>query len=173
MNYDVFGGFELPRNDKRLGNYDNSFWKQIESSNQGLSYACGCYVFSLKNGENIKSWYVGKAEKQAFRQECFSPAKKLIFNDILHGRNGTPLLFLLPRMTGKSKLCKPTKGKYRDIEFLETMLIGLALEENSELANIKKTKLLREMRVPGVFNSPHAAPTLPVRGLRNALGLSR
>ena len=61
---------------------------------------------------------------------------------------------------------------YADVEFLESMLIGIALEQNSQLANARKTKLLREMRVPGVINSPHAAPTLPVRDLRNALGLS-
>jgi hypothetical protein len=173
MNYDVFGGYELPRKANRLGEYDKSFWVKIEEKKPGLSDACGCYLFVLKNGDNLKSWYVGKAERQAFRQECFSAAKRLIFNDILIEKNGTPLLFFLPRMTNKNKLCKPTVWKYGDIEFLETMLIGIALEENPELANIKKTKHLREMRVPGVINSPHAAPTLPVRDLRNALGLSR
>jgi hypothetical protein len=93
-------------------------------------------------------------------------------NDILIERNGMPLLFLLPRITNRNKLCKPTIWRYGDIEFLETMLIGISLEENPELANVKKTKNLREMRVPGVINSPQAAPTLPVRDLRNALGLS-
>ena len=102
----------------------------------------------------------------------FRQKKKRVFNEILVELNGTPLLFLLPRMTPKGKLCKPTIWKYQDVEFLETVLIGIALEENGELANLKKTKLLREMRVPGVINSPHAPPTLPVRSLRNALGLS-
>lgn len=173
MHYGVFGGFELPRKENRLGDYNKSFWTETEERKPGLSDACGCYVFALKNGDNIKSWYVGKAERQPFYKECFSAAKKLIFNDILIERNGTPLLFLLPRMTKKDKLCKPTVWKYADIEFLETMLIGIALEENAELANVKKTKHLREMRVPGVINSPQAAPTLSVRDLRNALGLSR
>jgi hypothetical protein len=38
--------------------------------------------------------------------------------------------------------------------------------------NVKKTKMLREMVVPGVINSPQAPPTLRVRDLKNALGLN-
>lgn len=172
MIYDVFGGFELPRKPNRLGEYERSFWDQVENEKSGLSRACGCYIFALKNGANLKPWYVGKAEKQPFYKECFSPAKRLIFNEIIIDRNGTPQLFFLPRMTPQKKLCKPTVWRHRDIEFLETMLIGIALEQNEKLANVKKTTLLREIRVPGVINSPQAAPTLAVRDLRNALGLS-
>ena len=172
MNYDVYGGFEVRRNRHRQGDYDASFWGLIEEAKEGLSGACGCYIFALKNGNNLKPWYVGKAERQPFARECFSVSKKLIYNNILIENNGSPLLFLLPRTTPKNSFCKPTRRVYRDIEFLETMLIGMALEQNPKLANVKKTKLLREMKVPGVINSAQAAPTLPVRSLRNALGLS-
>ncbi|MBX9861174.1 MAG: hypothetical protein K2Y42_00350 [Hyphomicrobium sp.] len=172
MKYDVYGGFELARRNNRLGSYEKTFWTQVDEAKDGLSRACGCYVFAMKNGSNLKPWYVGKAERQPFYKECFSPAKRLIFNEVLIERNGTPLLFFLPRVTPKRKLCKPTVWKLADIEFLETMLIGIALEQNADLANIQKTKMLREMCVPGVINSPQAAPTLPVRDLRNALGLS-
>jgi hypothetical protein len=58
----------------------------------------------------------------------------------------------------------------RDIDFLETMLIGMALERNKDLLNARKTKLLREMIVPGIINTPQARPTGPVIDLRNALG---
>lgn len=57
------------------------------------------------------------------------------------------------------------------MEFLETMLIGIALETNPELANIKKTNLLKEMVVPGVINSPRGNPPTRVQDLKNALGL--
>jgi hypothetical protein len=69
MNYGVFGGFRLPRKDNRLGDYDKSFWTEVETAKPGLSGACGCYVFALKNGDNLKSWYVGKAERQSFYKE--------------------------------------------------------------------------------------------------------
>jgi hypothetical protein len=72
--------------------------------------------------------------------------------------------------TGK-KFSKPTNAGYRDIDFLQTLLIGMALERNDNLLNVRDTKLLREMVAPGVINSPRARPTGPVVDLRNALGL--
>ncbi len=171
MQYEVCGPFELGRQANRHGLFERSFWEHVETAKPGLSKACGCYVFALKNGDNIKAWYVGKAEKQSFVSECFSSGKRLIFNEVLVDRNGTPLLFLIPRLTSSGRLCHPTSSAYRDIEFLETMLIGIALEENAELFNVRKTKYLREMKVPGIINSAQARPTNAVIGLRNALGL--
>ena len=40
------------------------------------------------------------------------------------------------------------------ISFLETLLIGASIDKNSKLLNIQKTKFLKEMVVPGFFNSP-------------------
>lgn len=57
------------------------------------------------------------------------------------------------------------------MDFLETMLIGPTLERNPKLLNIKKTKLLREMKVPAVMNSPRARATREVRELKKALGV--
>lgn len=175
MKYEVFGGFEIPRNDDRLGNYNKSFWDQVETTEERLSEACGCYIFALQNGDNLKPWYIGKSERQPFKRECFSVGKRHIFDKTLNKRSGTPLLFLLPRMNARGKCCTPnrSKRKWSDIEFLERMLIGIALEQNRELANIQNTKLLRKLIVPGIVNSPRAAPTLPVRELRNALGLKK
>jgi hypothetical protein len=91
---------------------------------------------------------------------------------VLVDHNGKPLLFLIPRLTGKGeKFSKPSKNGHRDIGFLETLLIGMALKENGKLLNIKQTRLPREMKVPGVINSPQARPTSEVSALRNALEL--
>jgi len=172
MKFSVHGGFEIDRKPNRHGNFTNDFWKAVKEENEELPYACGCYVFALQNGDNIIAWYVGKTEKGTFFKECFQATKINYYNEILIDHNGTPLLFLLPRLTGAgTKFSKPTKSGYRDIDFLETLLIGMALEQNPKLANIKKTKLLREMKVPGVINSPQARPRKPVSDLRNALGL--
>jgi hypothetical protein len=115
---------------------------------------------------------VGKTERRIFKQECFGATKVNYYNEILVRNNGTPLLFLLPRCTGSGrKFSKPSKNGYRDIDYLESMLIGLALERNKQLMNIRKTKLLKEMVVPGVINTPQARPTQPVIDLRNALGV--
>jgi hypothetical protein len=172
MRFDIYGGYEIERKANRLGLFDDTFWDRVSEEENDLPWACGCYVFALQNGHNIRPWYVGKTERRTFEKECFQSGKINIYNEVLVDRNGTPLLFLLPRLTRSgTKFSAPSKSGYRDIEFLETMLIGMALERNAELANIRKTKLLREMRVPGVINSPQARPKASVVDLRNALGL--
>jgi len=51
------------------------------------------------------------------------------------------------------------------------MLIGMALEKNPDIYNVKKTKLLREMKVPGIINSPKGPLSKSQHDLKNALGL--
>jgi len=171
MKFSVYGGFEITRKPNRHGLFDKDFWVRVESENAALPGACGCYVFALKNGGNIVTWYVGKTERRTFQKECFQAAKINYYNELLIDHKGTPLLFLLPRLTATKKFSKPTETGYRDIDYLETLLIGMALERNSEIFNIKKTKLLREMVVPGIINSPQAHPTKSEQDLKNALGL--
>lgn len=172
MNFEVYGGFPIPRKDNWHGDFNKSFWGAVKKKDSDLPNACGCYVFALEHGSNIVAWYVGKTEKRTFQQECFHATKTNYYNEVLVDHSGTPLLFLLPRLTAsKEKFSKPTIGRYRDVEFLETLLIGMALDRNKDLTNIKKTTLLREMIVPGIINSPQARPTTAVRDLRNALGL--
>jgi hypothetical protein len=172
MNFDVHGGFEIPRKANRHGDFSKSFWETVRKKDSDLPDACGCYVFALKHGENIVPWYVGKTERQIFQKECFQAPKINYYNEVLVDHSGSALLFLLPRLTGsREKFSKPSKLGYRDVEFLEIMLIALALERNSDLTNIKNTKLLREMIVPGIMNSPQARPTKAVSDLRNALGI--
>jgi hypothetical protein len=172
MYFDVIGGFHIERKPNRHGLFDKEFWRRVRSRDEDVPDACGCYIFALKNGSNIVAWYVGKTEKLTFEKECFQATKVNYYNEVLADHNGSALLFLLPRMTASgNKYSKPTKSGYRDIDFLEKLLIGIALERNPLLMNIKNTKLLKEMVVPGVMNSPQARPTLAVRDLRSALGL--
>lgn len=150
MKFSVHGGFEIDRKQNRHGNFGN-VWKAVKEVNEDLLDACGCYIFAMQNGENIVAWYVGKTEKQTFYKECFGATKINYYNEILIDHNETPLLFLLPRLTDAgTKFSKPTESGYRDIDFLEKLLIGRALERNPALANVKETTLLREMVVPGV-----------------------
>jgi hypothetical protein len=171
MRFDVYGGFRIDRRPDRLGVFDKNFWKQVSDLNARLPGACGCYIFALRHGKNIVPWYVGKTEKDTFETECFQPTKINYFNEVLRNHAGTPLLFLLPRLTGSAmRFSRPIESAYHDVDFLETLLIGLALEKNANLINVRKTKLLREMIVPGIMNSPPGSSTAPVVALRNALG---
>ena len=56
----------------------------------------------------------------------------------------------------------PTGATHPDIQFLEAMLIGTALRRNPEVLNVSGTKLLKEMTVPGLINSPRGKPSAAV-----------
>lgn len=172
MKFDVYGGFEIKRKKNGHGMFDKDFWRGVNSSDPKLPGACGCYVFALRHGKNVVAWYVGKTEKNTFEKECFQATKINYYNEVLADHTGKPVLYLLPRLTNsKNRFSKPTSSGYRDIDFLETMLIGMALERNGELMNVKKTKLLRDMVVPGIINSSPGKPTSAIKSLKVALGL--
>jgi hypothetical protein len=162
MRYSIHGPFELRTKNglvDRNKEAKNNFWGAIEKTDSILPFACGCYLFAIRAAKGIKPWYVGLAAKQSFQGECFSPQKTNIYNDVLAGRKrGKPFLFLIAKKTKQDKFVKPSKKGHRDSIYLETLMIGVALEKNPELMNIKKTKFLRGMLVPCLINTPKRKP---------------
>jgi hypothetical protein len=67
------------------------------------------------------------AARQSFCQECFSIHKINQYNYALQRVSGEPLLHLIAKLTPTERFASPAKGGHRDIEFLENMLIGMAL----------------------------------------------
>lgn len=178
LNYDVCGPFEIPRHPVHSGVDRNSlktgFWKMVDDQYDGLSVACGCYLFGLRAGKGMRPWYVGKAQRQSFLDECFKPDKLVYYNETIGSKQGVPVMFLIGKKTGGgNKFAKPTgtKNGHGDISFLEQHLIGKALNRNSDLCNIKSTKLYSELVVPGVFNSPQGNPGGAAKQLKVLLGL--
>ena len=153
MNFTIHGPFETPRDGTHLISRDrgekNEFWDGVDGDEDGLSYSCGCYVLSIRG----MPWYVGMAQRQDFRHECFSHHKITLFDTALNKGKGTPYLHLVARRTDGGRFCKTSSNAYRDVEFLENLLIGLALQRNGELCNIKGTTFLRNMHVPGYVNT--------------------
>lgn len=173
MNFDVFGGFEIPKDRFNRGVYNRYFWEAVDEQHPGLPRACGCYVFALRHGDHTIPVYVGKAERLLFKHECFSSSKRLLLDRQLdEAPNKRPILYLLPKITSQQKFCRPTRRQYPAIQFLENLLIGMAIERNPKLANIKQTKFLKELFVPGLINSGSGQQTRPVRELQDTLGLS-
>jgi hypothetical protein len=132
---------------------------RVDDDESSLSFACGCYLFAIRASKGFKPWYVGLAGKQSFQHECFAAQKINIYNDVLSNRRGTPVLFLLSKRTKGGKFVRPSSKQPRDIAYLETLMIGAALEKNSALMNIKNTKYLRLISVPGLINTPKRKPT--------------
>ena len=152
MQFAVCGDFPIERHRNlvsRSRDHKRIFWTAVEEKVPGLSNACGCYVFVIRN----RAWYVGMAERQSFKQECFALHKITQYNEALAQVNGNPTLLLLPKLTPSGRFASPASRGHADIRLLENLLIGSALSRNANLQNVKGTRLLREMNVPGFLNS--------------------
>ena len=170
MQFHIYGEFPITRNGSlvsRTKEAKTQFWAHVEETEPELSEACGCYVFVI--GKH--AWYVGMAEKQSFKQECFALHKLTQYNEALNKVNGKPSLILVPKLTPGGRFAKPGKRGHSDIRMLETMLIGSALGRNPRLQNVKGTKLLKEMNVPGFLNpKPGQARASVVQAFKLAIG---
>ena len=89
------------------------FWGQAELAHQGLRSGVGCYIFAVRAGKGITPWYVGQS-KGAFEKECFAYQKQAIYREVMDDiAKGTPILFLIVRMTPKGRLSKREAGEVR------------------------------------------------------------
>ena len=171
MKFEVQGPFELYRTNRGL--IDNSaeakrwYWEWVDDNVEGLSSACGCYVFAIKAPRGTLPWYVGKAERQSFARECISHHKVNHYNNAIAGRRGKPLLFFIPQLTKKGRYRKPTSSSRPAIAELEKLLIGMALSRNPELMNTKGTRWFQKLTIDGLVNTKRARNG-PARDLWNA-----
>jgi len=172
MYFYPYGPFEIPRDKSRISEDKDDkkkFWQDVEAMGAGLSAACGCYIFTLRN----KAWYIGSTNRQGFLGECFTIHKLYTYNKALseYTSPGIPRLILIAKITETSRFSKASDG-HRDIKYLEKMLIAHGLKRNPDLRNIKDTKILREMTLPGVINTPQGeASGKPVQFLKLVLGV--
>jgi len=171
MRYSIHGPFDVLR-DGHIVSRDRAdkkdLWDRLEAQEDGLSYACGCYVLSIGK----RAWYVGLAEKQSFRKECFSAHKICQYDAALNEVSGIPRLFFLAKRTPGGRFATPSKNGYKDIRTLEKLLIGSAITRNAMLMNIRDTKLLREMNVPGILNSEQGqGRSISVQAIKIVLGV--
>lgn len=144
-------------------------WEKIEEEDKpGLRNASGCYIFSIRNGRNFKTWYVGKAEKTRFSTEVFNRNNMIKCKELLK-KNGELNLFLLPRLTPTRKFAKPQPSRH--IRHLEVHLISWALKSNENLFNVHYATIFSELEVPGLFNDGPGHPPSEVQNLKRALGL--
>ncbi len=173
MKFEIYGPFELPKDtDKNSRDFIdlgkeaiNKFWSEIEEEVQGLKDACGCYIFVVNN----KPYYVGKAEKQTFKDECFTDNKEKHYRKASKTiKKGSPRLYFIAKKTeGRDRFAKPSKRGHRDIEFLENFFIALAVERNINLTNSKNTRFIRNIIVPGFLNTGKGQPKEAHQNLKN------
>ena len=174
--YEVFGEFEVPRKLTRDGKQTldfskvalAAFWKEVERVQAGLRSGSGCYLFAVRASGGLRPWYVGQS-KRAFENECFAYQKRDIYRNVMDDViKGTPVLFLIGRMTPSGKPSKNTP--VQEANFVEQKLIHDAANANPDLKNIKNTKFVRTLVIPGVLNTPRGKPSDSVKSLKVALG---
>jgi hypothetical protein len=141
-----------------------------------LLSAPGCYVFGIKStgSKRVVPWYVGKAERQSVFKEATNAAHLQLYNEILDTyKKGHPALIFLPQVTISGQPAKVAKGESKKpaVEFLENWLIAAALKSNPHLYNIKKTKLLNELWVRGLFNPTAGESNAASKALKATLKL--
>ena len=176
MEFYVYGPFKMIRNSETgLIAHDATskkrFWESVEEQEEGLSSACGCFVFAMSAGGGKRPWYVGKAERQNFRKECFQPHKINNYNSVVAKQKGKPYLYFIAKVTRSgSQFSKPKQSK--SVDKLESMITGLALSRNKELLNLNGTKHMRELIVHGIINAQQGNPGNASLDLKKTLGMN-
>ena len=169
------GPFKLSRfTKKKLITTDTlqELQEKLSESHPGIADGCGGYVFCLRNPSGIKPWYAGQANRSRLVAEALNPSNREKYNKVISERKGTPMLYLLPLLTNKfGKYARPTasNGGRSSINFLEDWLIASALQVNPNLANSKKTRMLRQLHVTGLFNPTRGEATHSSGSLKSAL----
>ncbi len=171
MLFEIHGPFDLPTSTTRTlalsANERRAFWDEVKARVPGLPEACGCYVFVMESRKRETPWYVGKAEKTSFKNECLTPHKLLHFTTATTANRGNPKLYLAAQITPKGKFRKCTIGSRPAIAELESILIGMGVARNPDLLNMRGTKMLKKLQVQGFMNTP-LAKRGPAKRLRSA-----
>lgn len=142
----------------------------MDEEHEGLADGCGCYVVAASGGNGTLPHYVGRTTAASFREECSRHHVINHFNEVIAGKPKLrPKLFLVAKLTPKGRFAKPSKSGHADILFLESYLIGLALDRNSSLRNQKQTKYLRDLHVEGLLNTTPGKPSPSASALRTLL----
>ena len=130
----------------------NGFWSQ-----EGVKTCVakqGCYVFAMQASKGYKPWYVGKATKGGFAQECFTTDKLHRYDESLAlSGKGTPVLYFIAASGTKKKVPK----KY--IDQLETLLIHEAYSVNYQIRQKSKIKTAPQWGIKGVIRGGKGKPT--------------
>lgn len=178
MKFEVFGPYFLDAKTIIRKEHAVAMREEISASERGgvLLTAPGCYVFGIKpsGAQRIIPWYVGKAERQPVIKEATNDQHLQLYNEIFDDyKNGKPALYFLPSTTpkGRPTALAEAGGKKPAIEFLEDWLIAASLKTNPGLWNVKKTRLLRELYVRGIFNPSQGDLNTSAASFKKCIGV--
>lgn len=176
MYFRPFGPFDLTATLAEENRYwRRDFWEIVDRECQGLSGSNGVYIFSLKYSSNFRPWYVGKTCSSAgFAGEVFQGHKMNHYYSASEQRRGRPFLHLIARVEeARGNFCSWSDRTSKQVEDLETYLIGMAVAANPDLRNNKKTSFFRDLDIEGVIGPRYEGrPREAARSLKNVLGIA-
>lgn len=166
MELSVRGPFDIAKEKVGKGKFRllfADFWSS-SSELEDISGQRGVYVFAAKAGRGYTPLYVGKATRN-FGQEVFNPANKHKYSDaMLEYERCKPVMFFVipPKRRGR------LSGGI--IDEVETFLIQTAYGKNSDIQNVKKTRMPSWSIRGAVRNAKRGAPKSAIE-FRKAIGL--
>ncbi|MDK1494010.1 hypothetical protein QN219_28925 [Sinorhizobium sp. 7-81] len=131
-------------------------------------------MFATKRGDQYKPWYIGQTRAQkGFEGEIFERHKLDHYEASLEAAKRTSgYIFLFPLITGGDdwRFSTARQTGKNLIDWLEKMLIGMALSKNTELRNLRDTLFLKNVWVEGLFgDQTPGRPAYPAAEARKAL----
>lgn len=104
--FEVFGPYEVPTQDKLQGRYIKSGCPQFWADKESLADKRGCYVFCIRASKGFRPVYVGCTTEMSFRKESFGHHKVAdhYLPALMDVRKGTPVMFFIVPKARKGKL---------------------------------------------------------------------
>lgn len=166
VTYQICGPIAIPT-EKNQGKTKRINMDTAPASLGELGSKRGCYIFGIRGSRgSIVPYYVGKTNR-TFQTECFTDHKLNKYNDVLYRIDyGKPVMFLVVAQTSHGA---PNR---KALAALEEYLIGLGLQKNRDLKNIRGTKQLEPPFALDYVHTPRPGkPPVGVRSFRRAFGL--
>lgn len=108
-------------------------------------------------------------KKMNFKNETCQYKNLLAINGVLNRRKGAPVLYLIAKLTPKTKAYAKPGKLHTSLAELEELLIGTCLQRNPALLNVMATKFLTTTVVPGYLNSGTSGKQKAAKSLKAAL----
>lgn len=173
--FEVYGPFKL--NEEGFSGWIDQpeideFWDKVRQQNENLELekACGVYMFCVKGKQKRKGkttnlpWYVGKAEKMTFKQECFNHRNQLSYNRVISQlyREVAEINFYFiarhdedGRLSASAKKDEETPYEpYEGVRLVERLFMRKSLAANNDLVNMRDLTNPRRTHIRNILNWP-------------------
>lgn len=141
-----------------------SFWKTAHGD---IGSMTGIYVFALRRGKGYTPYYIGKADRQTFIAETFTPRNVNAYQDVVSKEHGTPIFIFLERKSARGP------NSAAAIKEIEKDLIAMAYAKNPNglINRHHANKKESNYSIKGVLNSRPGKPSTLAQSFKKMMGI--